>query len=105
MSMVTKVLIGEDEALVALDLEMSLSEMGYLVVGVVSSGQGMIRLNRELHPDVILMDIRLSGSVDGFQAAEQIQKEYGVPILFVSAGAETAMPQEPSSSAIYGFLR
>ena len=89
MARATRVLIGEDEALVAMDLEMTLTELGYVVVGIGSSGEEVTQLNQQHRPDLILMDVRLQGPVDGFQAATIIQKESNVPILFVSAGLQT----------------
>ena len=64
-----KILIVEDEEIVALDLEQRLARIGYTVMGTTASGNEAIRLASELNPHVILMDIKLSGDMDGIETA------------------------------------
>jgi DNA-binding response OmpR family regulator len=105
MSRRVKVLICEDEALVAMDLEMTLNELGYFVIGTASSSTEAIRLYRELCPDLILMDVRLQGKVDGLETANEIQKRNTVPILFMTAGSEvTTKISTRVDWSVNGFL-
>jgi diguanylate cyclase (GGDEF)-like protein len=86
---VSRVLIVEDELLIALDLRVVLTRLGYVVVGMATSSAGALRHVHELHPDVVLMDIRLQGDdMDGIATAEQIDAELGVPIIFMTANTD-----------------
>lgn len=99
-----RVLIAEDEALVAMDLKMTLNEIGYSVIGISSSGEETIQLTIEQKPDIILMDVRLRGAVSGLQAAEKIQEDYAVPILFITAATDKSTLQEIDNSKINALL-
>lgn len=68
-----RVLVVEDEALVADDLQEMLNGMGYEVPGITDTGEGAIALAGEHHPDLILMDINLSGAMDGITAGGEIR--------------------------------
>jgi CheY-like chemotaxis protein len=84
-----KVLIAEDEALVALDLSAQLRTLGFVVLGSATSGEEIIRLAAELKPDIILMDLRLQGRIGGLQAAAEIQsKQNKVIVVFVTASSD-----------------
>ena len=69
-----KILVVEDEQIVALELKDRLTHMGHSVVGVVGSGEEAIEHARRLQPDLVLMDIKLQGEIDGIQAAEGIHQ-------------------------------
>ena len=81
----TKVLIVDDEVVVAEDIRRQLRSLGYTVVGVASSGADAIRLGGEHRPDLILMDIKLKGSMDGIEAARSIQERFDIPVIYLSA--------------------
>jgi CheY-like chemotaxis protein len=76
-------LIVEDEALVGLVLQSTLTELGYSVPKVIGTGRGAIEFARENHVDLILMDIRLADDVDGIDAAKTINR--GIPVVFHTA--------------------
>jgi CheY-like chemotaxis protein len=82
-----RVLIVEDEQIVAADLESKLTRMGYSVVGTAASGEEAIRLAGEEKPEIVVMDIQLQGAMKGTEAAEQIQRNLGSKILLVTAFA------------------
>ena len=82
-----RVLIVEDEQIVAADLEAKLTRMGYQVVGTAASGAEGLRLADEVRPDVVLMDIQLQGAMSGTEAARIIQRSTGSAIVFVTAYA------------------
>lgn len=80
-----KVLIVEDEALLALDICDFLNEAGYEVVGLVATEQDATRMASELRPDLVIMDLKLKDGGDGFRASEAIHGEQDIPILYITA--------------------
>jgi CheY-like chemotaxis protein len=79
------ILIVEDEQILAADLESKLRQLGYRVDRIATSGEEAVRLVQEHAPSLILMDVRLSGKMDGVEAARQIQAKTPVPIVYVTA--------------------
>ena len=98
------ILVAEDEAIVAMDIKTRLERLGYQVKGVVASGQDAIRQAEALRPDVILMDIMLQGDIDGITAAEWISKNLSLPIVFLTAYAETMMVRRAKNVRPYGYF-
>ena len=84
-----RILIAEDERIVQLDLEQRLKQMGHTVLGIAARGDEAIAKARELKPDLVIMDVRLDGEIDGIEAARQIQSEHGTPVIYVTAYATT----------------
>jgi FOG: CheY-like receiver len=82
-----RLLIVEDEAIVAADLEKQLVRMGYQVVDSAKSGEDAVSQVRQFSPDLVLMDVRLSGQMDGIEAARRIHGETGIPIVYMTAYA------------------
>lgn len=80
-----KILIVDDEVVVAEDIRRQLRSLGYVVVGVVASGTEAVDAAGEHRPDLILMDIKLKGQVDGIDAARTIQLRYGIPVIYLTA--------------------
>jgi PAS domain S-box-containing protein len=83
-----KVLIVEDEGVVALSLQSILTKMGYTIVGSAITGDEAISLARDRHPDVILMDIHIKGTIDGIQTTEKINEFSDVPVIYLTAYAD-----------------
>ena len=83
-----RILVVEDEAVVALDIRVQLSGHGYEPVGRAISGEQAITLAGTLRPDLVLMDIRLAGSMDGIEAAGVIRARFSIPVVFLTAHAE-----------------
>jgi DNA-binding response OmpR family regulator len=83
-----KILIVEDEIIIAMEIQIRLEAAGFAVCGIATTGEKAILAHRERTPDLILMDITLRGSMDGLEAAERILSERPVPVIFLSA-AET----------------
>jgi CheY-like chemotaxis protein len=83
--MKARILIVEDESIVQLDLQHRLRLMGHSVVGSAVSGEEAVAKAAELNPDLVLMDVRLEGPMDGVQAATQIRAGRDVPVLFLTA--------------------
>lgn len=98
------VLIAEDEAIVALELQQRLLEMGHEVADVVDSGEQAVLKTEELHPDLVLMDIRLQGSIDGISAAERIRRQTDVPVVFLTAHSDRQTVARAKLTEPFGYL-
>ena len=100
----TKILVVEDESIVALDLEDRLRNLGYSVPATVARGDDAIRMALEHHPDLILMDIRLKGEMDGIETAAQIQEHLDVPIVYLTAYADRETLDRAKETQPYGYI-
>src|SRR5438270_12312056 len=98
--MSARILIVEDESIVQLDLQTRLERMGYHVVGIASRGEEAVAKSVELKPDLIIMDVRLDGDMDGVEAARRIRELQGTPVVYVTAYA--AALEKAGPGAIYG---
>lgn len=100
-----RVLVVEDESLVALDIIQQLESDGYEVVGHALSGEEAIaKAAEQPRPDVILMDINLRGQVDGINAAEAISKTSETPIIFLTAHADETTLQRAKLTRPFGYI-
>jgi signal transduction histidine kinase len=98
-----RILIVEDEQLVALDLAGTLEELGYEVVGMAARGEDAVVRARELEPQLILMDVRLAGQLDGIQTAEAICDTRNVPVVYLTAHSDNETLQRAAGGAS-GYL-
>lgn len=80
-----KILIVDDEVVVAEDIRRQLGSLGYTVIGAVSSGSEAVHVAGEQRPDLILMDVKLKGPIDGIDAARTIHAQYGIPVIYLTA--------------------
>lgn len=99
-----RILIVEDESLIAIDLQRRLTRLGYTVVGLVASGAEAIQHALALHPDVVLMDIRLQGTMDGVEAAQHIHASALIPVVFMTAYVDEATQQRVRAISSWGCL-
>ncbi len=99
-----QVLIVEDETIVALDWQKSLTRLGYHVPAPVASGELALQTVGAQHPDIVLMDIHLRGAMDGIQAARAIHDQFATPVIFVTAHADEATLARARDANAYGFL-
>ncbi len=99
-----KILIVEDESIVALDLSRRLVKMGYEVLGTAARGEKAIKMAEETGPDLILMDIRIKGDMDGIEVAERVKQIASVPIIFLTAYAEDTTLDRAKATKPYGYL-
>ncbi len=98
------VLVVEDERLVAEDLKQILSEEGYNVVGLYSSGEKLLE-NIESHiPDIILMDIKIKGKLDGVETSVILRQKYDIPIVYLTAHADQATLDRVKITEPYGYV-
>ena len=82
--MSSKVLIVEDEIIIAIDLKIRLENLGYYVPGIAVNGRDAIKKTAEKNPDIVLMDILLDGETDGVEVAQQIRNKYNIPIVYLT---------------------
>ena len=100
----TSVLIVEDEGVIAADMECRLLERGYNVTGSASSATQALELARAVKPDIVLMDVRISGHMDGIELAGIFRREFSVPVVFVTAHADAATLTRAKESEPFGFI-
>lgn len=99
-----KVLIAEDELLVAADLRETLENLGYDVVGEAETGPAAIEMAEQFQPDVVLMDIRLRESMDGIEAAGAIRRRWQLPVVFLTSNPNERIRSRAQAAAAYGYL-
>ena len=100
----SKILIVEDEAIIAMELESQLQGLGYQVTAVVGTGEEAINQVSLEKLDLILMDIKLKGNMDGIEAASQIQSNLDIPIIFLTAYADNEKLKRAKFLLPYGYL-
>jgi DNA-binding NarL/FixJ family response regulator len=96
-----RILLVDDDRLNALDLHQRVTQMGHNVLAIAVSGEEALAQAAALRPDVVLMDIRLPGRVDGIQAGTQIWAQFGIPVIYMSEHltARTLQPLWPRCMA------
>lgn len=99
-----RILIVEDEKVVAWHIRVALEKLGHVVVASVTTGKKAIQTAAELRPDLILMDIRLRGSMTGIVAAEQIYSRFDIPVIYLTAYTDAATLQQAIPSSPFGYL-
>jgi CheY-like chemotaxis protein len=83
-----KMLVVEDEAIIAEHIAILLKNMGYSVVGIVASGEDAIHVTEQMKPDLVLMDIMLQGNMDGIETAQEISNRFEIPVVYLTANAD-----------------
>ncbi|HEY5809427.1 MAG TPA: response regulator [Povalibacter sp.] len=99
-----RILIVEDERIIAMDLAGTLTELGYSIAGMTTRGEDAIEQARRLSPHLILMDVRLAGKIDGIQAARSIRLESDVPVIYLTAHSDNETLQRAVESTASGYL-
>jgi CheY-like chemotaxis protein len=100
----TRVMIVEDEAVVALHLRQELNRLGYTVAGTATAGDQALKMIEEVFPDVILMDIHIQGEIDGIETASRIPRYLHVPVIFLTAYSEDVTLKRAGETHPYGYL-
>jgi PAS domain S-box-containing protein len=98
------ILIVEDESIVAADLESRLRRLGYEVAGIATGGEAAIDLTGRLRPQLVLMDIRLEGAMDGIEAAEAIRRRDDVPVIYLTAYSDPATLARAKLTGPFGYI-
>ncbi|WP_445476309.1 response regulator [Methanococcoides methylutens] len=99
-----KIVVIEDELIVGMMIKLKLEKMGYSVAGIASKGKDAISLVKDIHPDLILMDIRLKGGMDGIETAMKIRELYSIPIVFITADSSKGTRERASLVGHQGYL-
>jgi len=99
----SRILVAEDEHLLARSLSTDLEALGYVVVGPAPNGQVAIDLAKEDKPDIALLDIRMP-VLDGLAAAETLYKEMGIPVVILSAYSDAPYLESGARIGVYGYL-
>ena len=99
-----RILIVEDERIIALDLKRRLEKFGYTVTDIVSTGLDAIKTAELQSPDIIIMDIMLSGDMDGISAAGQIKERFEIPIIFLTAFSDNNTLERAKFVEPYGYI-
>jgi len=104
MSPSAKVMLVEDELIVASSIAQNLQKSGYEVVGIASSSQQALAAIEQSLPDLVLMDIRIRGPVDGVQTAEQIRDRFRIPVIFMTAHADSKTLERAKIAEPFGYI-
>ena len=99
-----RILVVEDESIVALDIQHRLHKLGYEVPTLVASGEDALKEVTASPPDLVLMDVMLAGSLDGVETAEIIRNQYNVPVVFLTAYSDDSTPQRAEVSGPLGYI-
>lgn len=99
-----KILIVEDEALIALEIEKRLRHLGHEVCGIASCDAAALKLAAEHRPDLLLMDIRLVGGMDGIEVAAMIRERLAIPTVYLTAHVDELTLERAKQTDPYGFL-
>ncbi len=99
-----KILIVEDEIIMAMAVEQKLVDLGYDVVGIIDTGEDAVKCADQLRPDLILMDIVLKGKMDGIEAAQQIHDDLDIPIIYLTAYSDDDVLKRARVTEPYGYM-
>lgn len=99
-----KILVVEDENIVALEIKKRLQKLGYVVPGVASTGEDAISKAEGILPDLVLMDIMLKGEIDGIHAAGEIRKRFNIPVVYLTAYSDEETLQRAKLTEPYGYI-
>lgn len=99
-----RLMVVEDEGIVRKDLAERLQALGYSVVASVAGAQEAVAKAAEVGPDLVLMDIMLEGGMDGIQAAEQINRQMNIPVMYLTAFADNETLQRAKRTGPYGYI-
>lgn len=100
----TRIMIVEDERIVAKDLQFRLQGLGYQVVGMAAEGRDAIAKAKATQPNLVLMDIRIEGDMDGIQTAEIVRSELDIPVIFLTAYADQATLSRAKITEPFGYI-
>jgi CheY-like chemotaxis protein len=99
-----RILVVEDDNITVMELRDRLQCLGYAVCGVASYGKEAIEEAGKMRPDLVLVDIRLKGNMDGIEAAEEISARFDIPVVYLSALADHNTLQRAEATEPYGYI-
>ena len=104
MQILLKILIVEDEMLIAANLAMQLENIGYEILGIIPRGEDALIAVKKERPDLVLMDINLKGEIDGIETASRMQMLGPIPIIYLTANSDEANFSRAKATNPYAFL-
>ena len=99
-----RIIVVEDEGIVAMDISKCLTTLGYEVVFVADSGEKTLTKLEETQSDLILMDVELKGSMNGIDTAKIIKEKYNIPVVFLTAFEDETTLQKIGELGFHGYL-
>ncbi len=100
----TRILVVEDDGIIAFDIATRLEVLGYGDVSVAATGEDAIRQAEQMRPHLVFMDITLKGGIDGIEAAEIIRDRFGVPIVYVTAHSDPSVRNRAMATYPAGYI-
>lgn len=104
MTKKTKILIVEDEMIIAANISLQLTTLGYEVTGIMPRGEDALLHIEDNKPDILLLDINLKGKLDGIETAEAMQKTHNIPVIYLTANIDDAHFNRAKKTNPYGFI-
>ena len=99
-----KIMIVEDEIIIAMDIKQTLTKLGYIVPKLIISGEKAIEEAEKIQPDLILMDIMLKGTINGIEAAEVIRNRWKIPIVYLTAHTDESTLEKAKKTEPFGYI-
>ncbi|PWK17750.1 LytR/AlgR family response regulator transcription factor [Xanthomarina spongicola] len=99
-----KILIVEDEMIIAANISLQLTMLGYEVTGIIPRGEEALLHIKEQQPNIVLLDINLKGKIDGIETALIMQKDYNIPIIYLTANADDTNFNRAKTTNPYAFI-
>ncbi len=99
-----RILIVEDESIIAMETKSTLKGLGYRVVSMVNSGEKAIEVTGKEKPDIVLMDIRIKGEIGGIVAAEAIRRQFEIPVIFITAHCDEKRLEKAKLTMPFGYI-
>ncbi|RSD34596.1 MAG: response regulator receiver protein, partial [Methanohalophilus sp.] len=100
----SRILVVEDEAIVAMVIKRRLQDLGYIVSGVASTGKDAITKVEGTFPDLVLMDIRLKGDMDGIEATKTIKDRFSLPVVYLTAHSDDVTFKKAKETDPDGYI-
>jgi len=104
MSKINSILIVEDEMIIAANIALQLTELGYQIAGIIPRGEDVLTHLKQSTPDLILLDINLKSDLDGIDIAKLLQKDYSIPIIYLTANSDEVNFNRAKSTHPYAFI-
>lgn len=104
MSQPLKILIVEDEMIIAANISLQLTSLGYEVTGIIPRGEEALIQIKQQQPDIVLLDINLKGEIDGIETALIMQEDYNIPIIYLTANADDKNFNRAKATNPYAFI-
>jgi CheY-like chemotaxis protein len=99
-----RILVVEDEKIVAMGIQMMLKSLGYTITGIISSGDNAVSKVESTFPDLVLIDIMLKGELDGIEVSKEIITKFGIPVIYITACPNSKKLERTWNSGHCGFI-